>query len=430
MRATDPVVAPSCPGNWGTTSAGNEPAVRYVNRANVPGYPVHLRPVDSLTGGTLGSDRSRVADGSAVGTLAIFRPSDEVVAKKAIFALTAVAAGITLLSTVVFPSAQTRAASGLTTIVCLAIVVLAAWLVVASSPSAWLWAAYPIMAVATIAVLDVASADASVTAQVFFLFPVLYAGALLQRAAATVVCAVAIAADACVNVALLPIPVTIVVTSFMGAALGTVAALLCHLGTQNQRLIAELNRRAAIDPLTGLLTRRVLDTAANSALTGARTHTGTALLLIDLDRFKAINDDYGHPAGDVVLQELAGLLTRVNRSSDIISRIGGDEIAVLLPGCSAESAKQRAEEIVHAVRAHKVDISDCSLADNRESNKHLALTVSVGVAHSPTHARDLRELYAAADVSLYEAKRAGRDRVGEMAPPTNAATASSDGARR
>src|SRR5664279_810245 len=76
-----------------------------------------------------GSDRSRVADGSSVDTLAIFRPSDEVVAKKAIFALTAVAAGITLLSTVVFPSAQTRAASGLTTIVCVAIVVLAARLV-------------------------------------------------------------------------------------------------------------------------------------------------------------------------------------------------------------------------------------------------------------------------------------------------------------
>ncbi len=96
------------------------------------------------------------------------------------------------------------------------------------------------------------------------------------------------------------------------------------------------------------------------------------------------------------------MLRRHVRSRDaVVGRLGGDELAVLLPGCSAATAAERAEQLVTAVRATPLQLADGTL---------LTLSVSVGVAHAPRHATELRALYAAADGALYEAKRAGRDR--------------------
>jgi diguanylate cyclase (GGDEF)-like protein len=195
----------------------------------------------------------------------------------------------------------------------------------------------------------------------------------------------------------------------------TVTALLILSAERTDRLIAQLERHAAIDPLTGLATRRVLDSAASSALQGAANDGGTALLLIDLDHFKRINDVHGHPAGDYALQQLAKLLRGVNRTSDLISRMGGDEIAVLMPGCSLPAALRRAEQILLEVRASRIDVGHCSMAMEADIAKELSISVSIGVAHMPTHAAEVHALYAAADASLYNAKRAGRDRVGEAA---------------
>jgi diguanylate cyclase (GGDEF)-like protein len=337
------------------------------------------------------------------------------VAKKVLFALSTVAAGVTLIFTVAFPTQQTRTEASLTVAGCLLILALATSMLLASRPSVWVWATYPFTAVAVIAVLDISSHDASVTAQIFFIFPMLYAGAQLKRLAAIAVCVAAAVADAVVTLLLLPLSTALVDSCFMAATLATATTLLMLSGERTDRLIAQLERQAAIDPLTGLLTRRVLDSAAASALVGAANDGGTALLLIDLDHFKQVNDVHGHPGGDMVLQQLASLLMGVNRSSDVISRMGGDEIAILLPGCALDSALRKAEQILLEIRTHTFDLTDCTMAD-ADGAATFSLSASIGIAHVPTHAKDLRALYAAADASLYAAKRTGRDRVGATRP--------------
>jgi diguanylate cyclase (GGDEF)-like protein len=165
--------------------------------------------------------------------------------------------------------------------------------------------------------------------------------------------------------------------------------------------------QAAIDHLTGLVTRRVLDDATRSAISGAAAQTGTALVLIDIDRFKIINDTYGHPVGDDALTHVASVLTGLSRTQDVVARMGGDELAVLMPGCTYDVAVVRAEEFVDAVRDTPLRIHDGSL---------VGLSISAGVAHAPRHAYQVRDLYSSADMALYQAKRDGRDRVGEVPP--------------
>ena len=122
-----------------------------------------------------------------------------------------------------------------------------------------------------------------------------------------------------------------------------------------------------------------------------------------MDSFKTINDSYGHPVGDDVLVHLAALLRSHVRADDaVVSRLGGDELAVLLPGSPADVAARRAEELLQAVRSAPLPLPDGAL---------LSLSVSVGVAHVPPGPGDLRVFYSAADAALYEAKRAGRGRV-------------------
>ena len=122
-------------------------------------------------------------------------------------------------------------------------------------------------------------------------------------------------------------------------------ALLILSGERQDALVAELRTQAAVDSLTGLVTRRVLDEAASSALSGAASAQGTGLILLDLDHFKHVNDEHGHLAGDEVLVQVSKLLLGT-RSGDTVSRMGGDEIAVLLAGCSVDALRQRAEQIL------------------------------------------------------------------------------------
>jgi diguanylate cyclase (GGDEF)-like protein len=276
-------------------------------------------------------------------------------------------------------------------------------------------------------VLDITSHDASVTAQVFFFFPVLYAGAQLRRFATVAICLFAAAGEAVVAFTIAGGSEAVTDLVFVAAALGTTGWLLLHAGERNDRLIDKLERQAAVDPLTGLMTRRVLDTAVSSALSGAGDTGGTALLLMDVDKFKTINDVHGHPAGDAVLQQLATILMRCSRRGDLVSRLGGDEIAVLLTGCPKEAAVRRAERILDAVRAHPFDIEAVSMAGSDEP-RVLSVSLSIGVAHLPMQARDLRELYATADAALYEAKRGGRNQVAapDAVPAEAEAPASSD----
>jgi diguanylate cyclase (GGDEF)-like protein len=271
-----------------------------------------------------------------------------------------------------------------------------------SSTSWSRWAAWPFAATGLIVALDFLTGDATLSAQVFLIFPALYAASELRRPGAVAVVVAVVIAEWSVTTVLLPWERAIVEASYMTAAIVTTAALLTLAGERQERLVALLERQAAIDPLTGLVTRRVLDEAARTSLSGAASDDGTALILIDVDKFKGINDQYGHPGGDEVLVQLAQVLIGGSRSTDVVSRLGGDEIALLIPGCSAVVLAARGQQILGEIRARRFTVTD---------GRDVAVSVSGGLAHAPTDAVDLRSLYAAADRALYRAKALGRNRI-------------------
>jgi len=161
----------------------------------------------------------------------------------------------------------------------------------------------------------------------------------------------------------------------------------------------ELKQVAFHDPLTELPNRRYLIERVEMALSDARRRDESiALLLIDLDHFKPINDSHGHDAGDLLLRALSQRLRDLVRSSDMAARLGGDEFAVLLTGPNVEQdAAQIAERLLHEL-SQPVPYRDVSLA----------VTVSVGAAFFPRHAEGFSQLYKAADEALYRAKHQGR----------------------
>jgi diguanylate cyclase (GGDEF)-like protein len=264
--------------------------------------------------------------------------------------------------------------------------------------------------VAVASVLNVLTGDTSAAAQAFLAFPVLWAAAHLRQAAVVLVTGAAVWAD-CVVLLLLRSPGEAAPDLlFFGAVLVVPAVMLTRANRMRDRLVEALQEQATIDPLTGLVNRRSFDEALETTLTRP-VGTGTALVLIDVDSFKTINDSHGHPVGDAVLVHLAEVLREQIRADDaLVSRLGGDELAVLLRGCTVEVAARRAEDLLLAVRSAPLALADGTL---------LSLSISLGVAHVPERAGDLTTLYHDADVALYDAKRGGRGRVGvSAAPPT------------
>lgn len=263
------------------------------------------------------------------------------------------------------------------------------------------WAVVPLLCVATIVAVDLATHDASVTAQIFFIFPVLYGAFLLPRSGAIVMTTASLLGVGIVVAELLTPREAVMNTAYLAAALVTATVLLVRSAERQEALVAELRRHAATDSLTGLVTRRAFTEALEAALERCDDE-GTSLLLLDVDWFKSVNDRFGHPGGDEVLVQLSHLLVESSRRGDVVCRLGGDEMAVLMPGCTVEVARRRAEEIVAAVRAHGFALTVGDVIN---------VSVSVGLAHSPTHAEGAQRLYSAADTALYAAKRAGRDRM-------------------
>jgi diguanylate cyclase (GGDEF)-like protein len=165
----------------------------------------------------------------------------------------------------------------------------------------------------------------------------------------------------------------------------------------------QLRQRASLDPLTGLANRGKFDAYLNTALAAAASaNTPLALLLLDIDHFKAINDEHGHQRGDAALQLLAKMLVSFARPCDLIARYGGEEMALILPGVSRASAAALAENVRRAVM---------TLRPGTGTSKPMELTASMGVAafepggvvKEPAH------LLRAADMALYAAKNAGRN---------------------
>ena len=167
-----------------------------------------------------------------------------------------------------------------------------------------------------------------------------------------------------------------------------------------QALTTSLGEQAVRDPLTGLANRALLEERLRSVLArDQRTGESTAVMFLDLDGFKAVNDDYGHAVGDEVLRGVAERLLRVVRPSDTVARLGGDEFVVL-----AESAgEEHLDALVARIRAaveQPLQVSDLDLT--------VAVGVSVGVAICPGGRSDPRTLLALADRRMYEAKRGGQ----------------------
>ena len=161
----------------------------------------------------------------------------------------------------------------------------------------------------------------------------------------------------------------------------------------------ELDRQAHTDALTGLLNRRGFESQFGFAWALAeRSVRPLSVISLDIDHFKCINDQYGHAAGDAVLQRLALLLAEELRASDIVTRVGGEEFVVLLPDTDRAGAQAVAEGLVAAAAA----------AEHSEVG-HVTLSAGVASLRSPTDTR--AELLARSDAALYEAKQAGRNRV-------------------
>ncbi|HEY4217941.1 MAG TPA: GGDEF domain-containing protein [Gemmatimonadaceae bacterium] len=180
------------------------------------------------------------------------------------------------------------------------------------------------------------------------------------------------------------------------------------LGRAYNHLRSELATMVLSDTLTGCLNRRGFDQLLHHNVSVAVRRSGElALLAIDIDHFKTINDTIGHLAGDAILRELADLLSRSARAGDVVGRVGGEEFVVLLPGADNETAGVVAERIMATVRGHAF----------RTARGRQRVTVSIGIASEQiTDAHIAGAIRARSDEALYVAKRLGRDRVVMWAP--------------
>ena len=166
-------------------------------------------------------------------------------------------------------------------------------------------------------------------------------------------------------------------------------------------------RMATVDAGTEVFTRRyVLDALARELRSARRNARPLSVMCIDLDHFKAVNDQWGHHAGDQVLREAAATAHATLRGTDVLGRTGGEEFLVVLPETALPEAQALAERVRAAIAARTVALA---APDGREVMH--AQTASIGVASLDATAHNVRELLGAADARLYQAKHAGRNRV-------------------
>ncbi len=191
---------------------------------------------------------------------------------------------------------------------------------------------------------------------------------------------------------------------------GAIAALLSplitihfiRLGHQLDRAEEEMRRLASIDSLTQAYTRgHFLELAEKEVLRARRYGHPLALLLLDIDHFKSVNDSNGHSAGDRVLRAAVDLFQRQIRRSDLLGRYGGEEFLILLPETDVAGAGVVAERIRAALRKAPVNVGTLAVE----------MTVSIGLTGLRPEMQDVDALLAHTDAALYRAKDAGRDRV-------------------
>jgi diguanylate cyclase (GGDEF)-like protein len=184
---------------------------------------------------------------------------------------------------------------------------------------------------------------------------------------------------------------------------------------QRSSLVSQLELAAATDAKTGLLNAAAWQELAQRELVRSQhDRSPCAVLLLDLDHFKNVNDTLGHLAGDFALRAIGEALQRELRGYDAVARFGGEEFVVFLHDVSLQSAMEVAERTLTRIR-------NLVITNQETSGARLSLTASIGLATYPAHGEDLTDLLEAADGALYGAKRAGRDRVG--LPPESAVIA-------
>ena len=172
--------------------------------------------------------------------------------------------------------------------------------------------------------------------------------------------------------------------------------------TQLERANRDLQQMATVDALTGLNNRRhFFELAERSLERIIFEQSSLSLLLLDLDHFKQVNDQYGHQAGDSVLSQFSAILQQELRPGDLCGRFGGEEFLVLLPHTTPDEARSIADRLQQAVAGAELNIEGGTIA----------ITVSIGIAHLRSSADNLHSMLQCADRGLYSAKEAGRNRV-------------------
>ncbi|HYO15562.1 MAG TPA: sensor domain-containing diguanylate cyclase [Thermoanaerobaculia bacterium] len=179
---------------------------------------------------------------------------------------------------------------------------------------------------------------------------------------------------------------------------GPCGAVITHAEVTERKLREmEILQQAHRDPLTGLANRRLFEARAEELLTSIEENcSSAAVLLLDLDRFKPVNDTFGHQAGDKILRQVAARLSAMTHSSGLVARLGGDEFGVLVPGVRAKEAEALADRILTALgRPFYL------------KGRELRLGASLGLSLYPMDGDCLTDLLEAADTAMYQAKAAG-----------------------
>lgn len=202
---------------------------------------------------------------------------------------------------------------------------------------------------------------------------------------------------------MLTIPLAAGLAMTAASAIGTAAVMKTIQKLQEQQTLSErekLARMAERDCLTGLFNRASARRRIEEYLNRA-TAEQAALLVIDLDNFKDINDHCGHLIGDEALCGMGELLQRVFRSSDVVSRVGGDEFIVFMPSISSARDVMGKAEIILDSLAQKKSSGDL--------DENSCTTCSIGIALFPQHGKDYEELFSVADAAMYQAKESGKN---------------------
>ena len=193
---------------------------------------------------------------------------------------------------------------------------------------------------------------------------------------------------------------------FCGAGFVWLTASLSLQTATDVRRVTLLERENITDPLIGIYNRRYLDRRLEEECVRARRYTlPLAVLLIDIDHFKRINDTYGHQVGDLVLSDLGKLILQAIRESDIAARYGGEEMMIIAPNTTPSSAKVLAERLRQRVETYTL-----TLTKGSNPPQEVRITVSIGVAGLSQETLDSQKLIHNADEALYHAKQAGRNR--------------------